>query len=62
MILIISTFRDKITYKFKQGGYVYAWNEFEKGGFICPTLNADNSINDERIQVFAKLVDMWKEI
>lgn len=40
----------------------FAWNEFEEGGFVCPTYNDDGSINDERIPVFAKLVDMWKEI
>ena len=40
----------------------FAWNEFEEGAFMCPTLNDDESINKERISVFAHIVDELNEI
>ena len=33
---------------------VFAWNEFEEGGYLCPTLNKDGSVNDTVIKNFAK--------
>ena len=38
----------------------YAWNEFEEGAFICPTYNNDGSINEERIEAFAKAAEIFK--
>ncbi len=29
---------------------IYAWNEHDEGGWLCPTLNEDGSINTERIE------------
>ena len=40
---------------------VFSWNEFEEGAFICPTLNEDETINDERITSFAQVVDILKK-
>ena len=36
----------------------FAWNEFEEGGYICPTYNADDSVNFECVTAFAKAVDI----
>lgn len=33
----------------------FAWNEFEEGGWICPTYNKDLSVNTERIRTFSKI-------
>lgn len=33
---------------------VFAWNEFEEGGYLCPTINKDGSVNDTVIKNFAK--------
>lgn len=38
----------------------FAWNEFEEGGWICPTYNADLSVNTDRIKVMKKLAELWK--
>ena len=32
---------------------VFAWNEFEEGGYLCPTINEDGSVNDRIIKDFA---------
>lgn len=40
---------------------VFAWNEFEEGGWICPTYNEDLTLNDERIGAFAEIACLWKE-
>ncbi len=39
----------------------FAWNEFEEGSYICPTYNADNSINSERISGFSNAVRIFKK-
>ncbi len=39
----------------------FAWNEFEEGGFICPTYNEDGTVNDERIKTFKKISEMFKK-
>lgn len=31
----------------------FAWNEFEEGGFLCPTLGLDGGMNDRLLQDFA---------
>ena len=41
---------------------IFAWNEFEEGGWICPTYNQELEINTERIQIFSKIVRYWKEV
>jgi hypothetical protein len=33
---------------------VYAWNEHDEGGWLCPTLNADGTANDERLRALAR--------
>lgn len=32
----------------------FAWNEFEEGGYLCPTLREDGKPNAERLDAFAK--------
>ncbi len=31
---------------------VFAWNEFEEGGYLCPTLNPDGTVDDSFIKRF----------
>ncbi|MBO4675597.1 MAG: YgjV family protein [Elusimicrobiaceae bacterium] len=40
---------------------MFAWNEFEEGGWICPTYNEDLSINTDKVQAVAKVIKYWKE-
>lgn len=37
-------------------GLVYAWNEYEEGGFLCPTLGSDGKPNREILDGFSKAV------
>ncbi len=32
----------------------FAWNEFEEGGYLCPTLNPDGTANDSFLKRFSK--------
>lgn len=47
--------------EFIKSGHImcFAWNEFEEGGYICPTYNDDGSINEERISCFANVTDIF---
>lgn len=40
---------------------MFAWNEFEEGGWICPTYNEDLSINTERVTAISEIIKSWKE-
>ena len=40
---------------------MFAWNEFEEGGWICPTYNEDLTINTEKVHAVAKMIEYWKE-
>ena len=40
----------------------YAWNEFEEGGYICPTFRADGSVNTSMLDVFAQMIGKWNEV
>ena len=33
---------------------VFAWNEFEEGGYICPTLKEDGTADESLVKAFAK--------
>jgi hypothetical protein len=35
---------------------VYAWNEHDEGGWLCPTLNADGSANKDRLDSLARML------
>jgi hypothetical protein len=39
---------------------MFAWNEFEEGGWICPTYNEDLSVNTDRISAISELSEYWK--
>lgn len=39
----------------------FAWNEFEEGGWICPTYREDLSVNEERVRTFRRISDGWKK-
>ena len=39
----------------------FAWNEFEEGGFICPTYNEDLSVNTDRVHAVREIIKYWKE-
>lgn len=39
----------------------FAWNEFEEGGWICPTYDEQRNINTDRVRIFSKIVRYWKE-
>lgn len=38
---------------------LYAWNEFDEGGFIAPTLK-DNSINTDKLKAIQEVVNKYK--
>ena len=40
---------------------MFAWNEFEEGGYICPTYNADLTVNTNRVKAVKEIVKYWKE-
>jgi hypothetical protein len=35
---------------------VYAWNEHDEGGWLCPTLNPDGTANTERLLALATVL------
>ena len=39
----------------------YAWNEFEEGGYICPTLRRDGSVDESRVKAFRKAIEILKK-
>jgi len=39
-----------------QAVIVYAWNEHDEGGFLCPTLNPDGSANTSRLDAIAAML------
>ncbi len=39
----------------------FAWNEFEEGGWVCPTYNDDLSVNTDRVRALAKIKELWKK-
>ena len=40
----------------------FAWNEFEEGAYLCPTLNPDDSANTDRVECFARIVDIFNAV
>ena len=38
----------------------FAWNEFEEGAYICPTLNTEGKPDTAKLDEFAKVVAYWK--
>jgi hypothetical protein len=40
---------------------MFAWNEFEEGGWICPTYTENLGIDAERVETVSMLVKRWKE-
>lgn len=38
----------------------FAWNEFEEGAYICPTLNAHGQPDTTKLEAFSKVVAYWK--
>ena len=39
----------------------FAWNEFEEGGFFCPTYAKDGSIDDSRVRAFAAAAEIFRK-
>ena len=37
----------------------FAWNEFEEGGYFCPTYTSDGKVDTARVDVFAKIAKMF---
>jgi len=35
---------------------VYAWNEYDEGGWLCPTLNRDGTANTDRLQALSMVL------
>ena len=35
---------------------IYAWNEHDEGGWLCPTLNENGTINTERLETIKKIL------
>lgn len=38
----------------------FAWNEFEEGGWICPTWRPDGTPDTRRVQAFRKVGELWR--
>ena len=38
----------------------FAWNEFEEGGWICPTWRPDGRPDTSRVEAFRKVGDLWR--
>ena len=53
--------KDSLKDRFAGHIMIFAWNEFEEGGWICPTYNQDLSINTERITAVSKIIKHWKK-
>lgn len=41
---------------------LYAWNEFDEGGFIEPTLTNKGLINFDKLQAIKEVVDSYKKV
>jgi hypothetical protein len=39
---------------------IYAWNEFDEGGWLCPTLGANGKPDTSRIEAVGKILREWK--
>jgi hypothetical protein len=35
---------------------IYAWNEFDEGGWLCPTLSADGAPDTSRIEALGSVL------
>lgn len=42
--------------------FIFAWNEFEEGGYLCPTLAADGSADDTALRAFEKAKKQGEQI
>jgi len=40
---------------------IYAWNEHDEGGWLCPTLNPDGSANNSRLAAIAARLKKGKK-
>ena len=38
----------------------FAWNEFEEGGWICPTWRPDGNPDTARVRAFRRVGDCWR--
>ena len=49
--------------KDKMVGHIltFAWNEFEEGGYFCPTYTEKGNIDATRVEFFAKISRLFKE-
>ena len=39
----------------------FAWNEFEEGGIICPTVGADGAADTARLEAFARVTQVFRD-
>ena len=39
---------------------IYAWNEHDEGGYLCPTLKVDGSADTSRLDAIALMLRNWK--
>ena len=35
---------------------IYAWNEYDEGGWLCPTLSPDGSSNSDRLNALSRVL------
>ena len=52
--------KNNVKEKFAGHILTFAWNEFEEGGYICPTYREDSTVNDTRIHAFAQTVEIFR--
>lgn len=39
----------------------FSWNEFEEGGYFCPTLTENGKIDTARVEAFSKISELFKK-
>ena len=58
----LTEFMDKNPDKTVAGyAMVYAWNEFEEGGYLCPTLKGDGEPNTAFLESFKRVREKYKK-
>ena len=53
--------KDRASQSFNGHIMTFAWNEFEEGGWVCPTYNKDLTVNTDRVKTFAEIAAIWKK-
>jgi hypothetical protein len=39
---------------------IYAWNEHDEGGWLCPTISENSDVDDSRLKALKKVLESIK--